>query len=154
MDSHDFSLDQGEFWRQWMDVQQTVSQHIRRLLDFLGRQLAYVLQLESIVYRQAAELERRRMKLRASLRLISDFLRKERSHRETMKEVVKALEAANERNLCQICFSKARNALIMPCMHLLYCVDCLSAHLDASITCPMCKETVDKCIPCMYNHGD
>jgi len=41
--------------------------------------------------------------------------------RSMLTDAKEALEEANNELLCQICFTKRRDALLMPCLHLLYC---------------------------------
>lgn len=37
---------------------------------------------------------------------------------------------------------KPRNCVVLPCLHFLYCDDCIKAHVSASPTCPACSCAV------------
>jgi hypothetical protein len=45
---------------------------------------------------------------------------------------------------CQICFEATRDTLLMPCMHFLYCKDCIHRCLGAGRPkhCPACRSPV------------
>ncbi|KAH3763957.1 hypothetical protein Pelo_4173 [Pelomyxa schiedti] len=58
------------------------------------------------------------------------------------------LETERDRNRCQICMDKNRDALLMPCCHFLYCTTCVNAHLARSRTCPACRTSVSGIMNC------
>jgi hypothetical protein len=64
------------------------------------------------------------------------------------------LEDAHDELLCQICFTERRDALIMPCLHMLYCRHCVdrtSAENERRgypDRCPCCRESIGGVLRC------
>mmetsp|Transcript_44064 Transcript_44064/g.71745 ORF Transcript_44064/g.71745 Transcript_44064/m.71745 type:complete len:212 (-) Transcript_44064:762-1397(-) len=61
-----------------------------------------------------------------------------------------ANQLTQERNvhLCSICADRNRDTLIFPCLHLLYCGQCIKSHQEQNkedgrpAGCPMCRENI------------
>jgi late competence protein required for DNA uptake (superfamily II DNA/RNA helicase) len=49
---------------------------------------------------------------------------------------------------CRICFERLRDALVMPCMHFMYCHQCLVEHGEASRNCPACRSPISDVLQC------
>ncbi|BBN11655.1 hypothetical protein MPTK1_5g13730 [Marchantia polymorpha subsp. ruderalis] len=64
------------------------------------------------------------------------------------------LEAEREKRICRICMSNSRNALVLPCMHFLYCTDCLHTHQKTCKECPTCRGPISALIHCKLNLDD
>ncbi|KAG6555543.1 hypothetical protein Mapa_002778 [Marchantia paleacea] len=64
------------------------------------------------------------------------------------------LEAEREKRICQICMSNSRNALVLPCMHFLYCTECLHTHQKTCKECPTCRGPISALIHCKLNLED
>ena len=53
---------------------------------------------------------------------------------------------AEDRVLCVVCTTAQRDALILPCNHLVCCAGCI-ARLAAPATCPICRARVEQTVP-------
>ncbi|CAM6128343.1 unnamed protein product [Calypogeia fissa] len=64
-----------------------------------------------------------------------------------------AEELANEKekSCCQICFNNPRDAIVLPCMHFLYCNECLQAHQKRNPECPTCRGKINCVLRCNLN---
>lgn len=68
---------------------------------------------------------------------------------ETIRELEKELEQAREAQLCQMCFERSRDCIIMPCTHLLYCRTCVTTHKQkGDLRCPTCRGPISGEILC------
>ena len=78
----------------------------------------------------------------------------ERDLRAALMDTARRLEAAQDELLCQICFTDRRDALIMPCLHLLYCRRCVDRSSEANERrglpdrCPCCRTSVGGVLRC------
>lgn len=64
------------------------------------------------------------------------------------------LEQSQNAQLCQICFERSRDCIIMPCTHLLYCRICVSEHKMKGVNrCPSCRGPISGEILCNINHS-
>ncbi|XP_074625472.1 uncharacterized protein LOC141883770 isoform X1 [Acropora palmata] len=64
------------------------------------------------------------------------------------------LEQSQNAQLCQICFERSRDCIIMPCTHLLYCRMCVSEHKMKGVNrCPSCRGPISGEILCNINHS-
>ena len=78
----------------------------------------------------------------------------ERDLRAALMDTARRLEAAQDELLCQICFTERRDALIMPCLHLLYCRSCVDRSSEANERrglpdrCPCCRASVGGVLRC------
>ena len=78
----------------------------------------------------------------------------ERDLRAALMDTARRLEAAQDELLCQICFTERRDALIMPCLHLLYCRRCVDRSSEANERrglpdrCPCCRASVGGVLRC------
>ena len=71
---------------------------------------------------------------------------------EKIRELEKDLEQSREAQLCQICFERLRDCIIMPCTHLLYCRTCVTRHKKKSDSrCPACRGPISGEILCNVN---
>ncbi|BBN18036.1 hypothetical protein MPTK1_7g19010 [Marchantia polymorpha subsp. ruderalis] len=146
-----FSRDRAAFWKEWTHLQSSVGAHHQKVMEFFHNQTAYLLKLECMIIQQAAQLEKHKTKQKSAVNAVGVFLQREDSYREALKAALEALEEEKEKHVCQICMTKPRNILIMPCMHLLYCDECLRKHLNTSNLCPVCRGTMKTWIPCRFN---
>eukprot|EP01028_Stygiella_incarcerata_P014672 TRINITY_DN99_c2_g1_i1.p1 TRINITY_DN99_c2_g1~~TRINITY_DN99_c2_g1_i1.p1 ORF type:complete len:301 (+),score=54.32 TRINITY_DN99_c2_g1_i1:68-970(+) len=85
-------------------------------------------------------LEDRLRKLEEDMKRLTTCSTKEGDEERVTVESLKAkLENAEkrirEKLLCQICFERDRNAVIMPCMHMVCCSECASS----VGSCPICR---------------
>ena len=71
---------------------------------------------------------------------------------ERIRELEKELEESRAAQLCQICFERPRDCIIMPCTHLLYCRTCVTAHKKGDSRCPTCRGPISGEILCNVNH--
>ena len=72
---------------------------------------------------------------------------------ERIRELEKDLEQSREAQLCQICFERPRDCIIMPCTHLLYCRTCVTEHKkNGGSRCPTCRGPISGEILCNVNH--
>ena len=72
---------------------------------------------------------------------------------ERIRELEKELEESRGSQLCQICFERPRDCIIMPCTHLLYCRTCVTAHKKKGDSrCPTCRGPISGEILCNVNH--
>ena len=78
------------------------------------------------------------------------------AYRGLLREAQAALEEAQNELLCQICFTNRRDALLMPCLHLLYCSQCVdrvAREAEArgqSDRCPCCRQSVCGVLRCRH----
>ena len=62
---------------------------------------------------------------------------------------MKVEQAVKVSSLCQICFDRKRDCIIMPCTHLLYCRQCLAEHKRKSKNdCPACRGPISGELNC------
>ncbi|KAL2634755.1 hypothetical protein R1flu_006234 [Riccia fluitans] len=71
---------------------------------------------------------------------------KEKNASELAREFV----ALQDRFICQICCTNPRDGLILPCLHLLYCYQCLEKHKEKSKDCPLssCRCRISAVLQC------
>jgi len=73
---------------------------------------------------------------------------------ERIRELEKELEQSLNAQLCQICFERPRDCIIMPCTHLLYCRTCVTEHKrKGDSRCPTCRGPISGEILCNVNHS-
>lgn len=71
---------------------------------------------------------------------------------KTIHKLEKELEQSREAQLCQICFERSRDCIIMPCTHLLYCRTCVTTHKKKGDSrCPACRGPISGEILCNVN---
>jgi len=58
----------------------------------------------------------------------------------------KRLEQETAKNMCTVCTSASRDTVLMPCMHFLYCMNCLSKGVTK---CPACRVGISGKIQCL-----
>ena len=72
---------------------------------------------------------------------------------EEAAELKRQLEEAKGALLCQICFTRPRDCIILPCSHLLYCRVCVNEHKsNGDSRCPTCRGTINSEIMCNVYH--
>ena len=72
---------------------------------------------------------------------------------EEAAQLKKELEETKAALVCQICFSRPRDCILLPCSHLLYCRDCVSEQRkNGDSRCPTCRGTINSEILCNINH--
>jgi hypothetical protein len=78
-------------------------------------------------------------------------LKKEREKSQTLIEVI---NKEQERNRCQICYTSSRDAIILPCLHLQYCNECLrqhqARHSEWQSECPTCRSKIRGVLHCKF----
>ncbi|XP_078372534.1 uncharacterized protein LOC144656167 isoform X2 [Oculina patagonica] len=73
---------------------------------------------------------------------------------EKVHNLEKELEESRSAVLCQICFVRRRDCIILPCSHMLYCRTCLAEHKrKGSSTCPTCRGPLNSEILCNLDHS-
>lgn len=71
---------------------------------------------------------------------------------ETVRTLEKELEQSREAQLCQICFERSRDCIIMPCTHFLYCRTCVTEHKKKGDSrCPACRGPISGEMLCNVN---
>ncbi|XP_068696848.1 uncharacterized protein [Montipora foliosa] len=72
---------------------------------------------------------------------------------EEAAELKRQLEEAKGAVLCQICFTRPRDCIILPCSHFLYCRVCVNEHKsNGDSRCPTCRGTINSEIMCNVYH--
>lgn len=72
---------------------------------------------------------------------------------EEAAQLKKELEETKAALVCQICFSRPRDCILLPCSHLLYCRVCVSEQRkNGDSRCPTCRNTINSEILCNVNH--
>ena len=73
---------------------------------------------------------------------------------EEAAQLKKELEETKAALVCQICFSRPRDCILLPCSHLLYCRDCVrEQRKNGDSRCPTCRGTINSEILCNVNHS-
>ncbi|BBN12780.1 hypothetical protein MPTK1_5g22850 [Marchantia polymorpha subsp. ruderalis] len=110
--------------------------------------------LESVVHELKTTADRNQEYESALLRLETEKEKQESERarfRTELDMAAQALEKEVDKHICQICMNRSRNALVMPCMHFLFCSDCLHAHQGRSNECPTCRGSISAIIHCKLN---
>ncbi|KAL2652912.1 hypothetical protein R1flu_021040 [Riccia fluitans] len=65
-------------------------------------------------------------------------------------ELAREFVALQDRFTCQICCTNPRDGLILPCLHLLYCYQCLEKHKEENKDCPSssCRCRISAVLQC------
>jgi len=71
---------------------------------------------------------------------------------EETEKLKKELEETKGALLCQICFERRPDCIILPCSHLLYCRECVTKHKKGDSRCPTCRGPINSEILCNVNH--
>ncbi|KAL9969405.1 hypothetical protein ACROYT_G021622 [Oculina patagonica] len=72
---------------------------------------------------------------------------------ERIHKLEKELEHSKGAQLCQICFERPRDCIIMPCTHFLYCRNCVTEHKrKGDSRCPTCRGPIAGEMLCNINH--
>ena len=69
------------------------------------------------------------------------------------KESIEIKKKINEKDIllrCVICMEKARDTVVLPCLHFLFCSTCIQKHNSSSNTnkCPSCRQTTTGNLNC------
>ena len=73
---------------------------------------------------------------------------------DVVKVADAAAEEAKDAVTCQICYANRRNALVMPCCHLLYCYRCVTRASEVAEArghpdrCPCCRGPISGVLRC------
>lgn len=70
------------------------------------------------------------------------------SLKEENKKLQKKLEETDQELRCLICMDRARDTVIMPCLHFLFCKQCIDQHGKTSNQCPSCRQVTTGSIIC------
>ena len=74
-----------------------------------------------------------------------------REELETLRDEVSRLRIEREQEMmCTICYSKKRDTLVCPCLHLMYCHECIAriARGNEEARCPHCRCVMSGTIRC------
>eukprot|EP00164_Ancoracysta_twista_P004954 GFYU01006740.1.p1 GENE.GFYU01006740.1~~GFYU01006740.1.p1 ORF type:complete len:329 (-),score=67.11 GFYU01006740.1:74-1060(-) len=66
----------------------------------------------------------------------------------TVENLESQLEEERSKSACLLCGVNTRNSVVMPCLHVLYCGDCLIKHQKKSNTCPSCHTAMSGLLKC------
>eukprot|EP00164_Ancoracysta_twista_P006248 GFYU01008674.1.p1 GENE.GFYU01008674.1~~GFYU01008674.1.p1 ORF type:complete len:326 (-),score=78.31 GFYU01008674.1:189-1166(-) len=69
-------------------------------------------------------------------------------YKTRVKELEQNLKDTQSNYVCRICYDKPRNAVVLPCLHFLYCRDCIYRHEHATKTCPTCQVEIKAILVC------
>eukprot|EP00899_Mesostigma_viride_P024431 jgi/Mesvir1/5172/Mv15310-RA.2 len=95
---------------------------------------------------EAAEAKSRLHQVEAELASKSKALNLARARLRDMEDRMEELEAMA---LCRMCFSVKRDTLLVPCLHMLYCQECVRTHASSGGTkCPTCRTTIARIVTC------
>ena len=84
-------------------------------------------------------------------KMLKDAESKATGENDTLKKELEEIKAAL---LCQICFVRKRDCIILPCSHLLYCRQCVHEHKNnGNSRCPTCRGPINSEILCNINHS-
>ena len=73
---------------------------------------------------------------------------------EKIRKLEKEMEETRGGRLCEICFERPRDCIIMPCTHLLYCRTCVTEHKNkGDARCPTCRGPISGEILCNVNQS-
>lgn len=62
------------------------------------------------------------------------------------------LEIEKQNSICEICMSSNRDTVIMPCMHFMFCYECLSKmQQQQQNKCPACRTPISGLLKCKLN---
>ena len=93
--------------------------------------------------RQSFEIQRRQVSDELRTEFEQKFKDAEESNMkntERIGQLERELEQSRGSELCQICFERQRNCVIMPCIHFLYCGRCITEHKSKGDSrCPTCR---------------
>lgn len=96
--------------------------------------------------RQSFEIQRGKVSDELRIEFEQKFKDAEESHmknNERISQLERELEQSRGSELCQICFERQRNCVIMPCTHLLYCRICVTEHKrKGDSRCPTCRGPI------------
>lgn len=76
---------------------------------------------------------------------------------QRLDQATQATEEATDAVTCQICFGAKRDALVMPCCHLLYCHRCVTRATAVAenrgqpVRCPCCRGPISGVLRCRLN---
>jgi hypothetical protein len=59
-----------------------------------------------------------------------------------------------ESRLCTICMERRRNAVLMPCMHAMFCSQCLRGSNPPMQSCPTCRGPIAGLVECRLDMAD
>lgn len=97
--------------------------------------------------RQSFEIQRRQVSDELRLEFEQKFKDAEESNMkntERIGQLERELEQSRGSELCQICFERQRNCVIMPCIHFLYCGRCITEHKSKGDSrCPTCRGSIN-----------
>ena len=68
------------------------------------------------------------------------------SHHIQDVEQTETLTTNNNKIECLACTDKSRNAVFLPCRHLVYCLDCSHLHIKQNTSCPICRTKISEII--------
>ncbi|KAG6546010.1 hypothetical protein Mapa_012673 [Marchantia paleacea] len=73
-----------------------------------------------------------------------------KKHEEEVYALGREVVALQGKGICQMCYLNPRDGLVLPCLHLLYCYQCLEAHKLQSKACPWpsCRGRISALLLC------
>ena len=96
--------------------------------------------------RQSFEIQRKQVSDELRIEFEQKFKDAEESNMKNNERIIqleRELEQFKGSELCQICFERQRDCVIMPCTHLLYCGKCVNEHKSKGDSrCPACRGPI------------
>ena len=65
---------------------------------------------------------------------------------EINDEINDEVDEEENENICKICFDKKINTVILPCAHVVVCLECSQGFTGTTNECPICRSQIDKVI--------
>ncbi|KAI5058752.1 hypothetical protein GOP47_0026922 [Adiantum capillus-veneris] len=127
-------------------LKKKLANHRKRALAESERQASLLRQATVQSSKQSALFEREKEALEISHR------QEKESWKALLEKHVKQIEKERQQVFCPACNKRPRDAVVIPCMHLEYCSECLLRHRAINRdTCPKCNGPIRGI--CMSTHG-
>ena len=87
-------------------------------------------------------------------KLVAQHIQEMESATESKQVMQTELGEEKATKLCQICFDRQRDCILMPCLHFVYCRRCVNQHRDQngnSAKCPACNTVLTGQLDCKLN---
>ncbi|XP_067050295.1 uncharacterized protein [Acropora muricata] len=140
---------------QLLNLQETLSELIRER-HFLRKDVA-ALKKENAEMITKAQIHTFEFRKRYQEQMVTSYEKERNDAEKALKaateELKKELEETKAALVCQICFLRPRDCILLPCSHLLYCRVCVREHREnGDSRCPTCRGTINSEILCNLNH--
>ncbi|BBN10681.1 hypothetical protein MPTK1_5g05570 [Marchantia polymorpha subsp. ruderalis] len=104
------------------------------------------------LFHEKAEFEKERVEAEADKEKHAKERTRElaKKHEEEVFALGREVVALQGKGICQMCYLNPRDGLVLPCLHLLYCYQCLEAHKLQSKACPWpsCRSRISALLLC------